>query len=69
MSWERSFVVATLALGGSFDDAMESLAEGPRSRVAAAVAAVRDKPRADRARWMATALAEAAVEADRMALV
>jgi hypothetical protein len=68
VSWERAFVVATLMIGDSFDDALASLHDAPRSRIAPVVSAVRGKPRPERAKWMATVLAEAALEIDRMSV-
>lgn len=68
MSWERAFVVATVTLGDSFDDALGALDPAPRARVQGAVVAMRAKSRPERATWMAAVLQEVAVEIERMGI-
>lgn len=68
MSWERAFVVATVTLGGSYEDALASMDDGARAKIAQPVAAVRAKSKVERAAWMAAVLQEVVVELDRMVL-
>ena len=67
-SWETSFLAMSVALGATVDEASSALGDAGIARASELIHALADPSRANRARALAVAIAEIAVDIERTRL-